>query len=333
MKKNKVTDALLGVAVGDAVGVPYEFLSNAEMRQNPATDMIGFGTHQQPKGTWSDDSSLTFCLAESLCQGYDLVDMARRFIAWEKEAYWTAHNEVFDMGMTTSRAISRLEKILQEEAFEELKRQRFYGNERDNGNGSLMRILPLLFYIKNKPIKEQFEIIWTVSALTHRHIRAAMCCLIYLKLAEYILKGINKQIAYEKMRQEILAFWQEMDFAASEQAHFQRFIQNDVRKVPYQALRSGGYVMESIEASIWCFLQGENYREVVLKSVNLGHDTDTTAAIAGGLAGLNYGVEGIPEHWLVAIAKMEEIWDLGARLNAKVCITNCTKVQIRQPRQ
>ena len=83
MKTNKVTDALLGVAIGDAVGVPFEFRSRKEMESNPATRMIGYGTHQQPEGTWSDDSSLTFCLAESLIQGYDLKDIAQKFILWK----------------------------------------------------------------------------------------------------------------------------------------------------------------------------------------------------------------------------------------------------------
>ena len=110
MKSNKVVDALLGVAIGDAVGVPYEFTSREEMQANPATDMIGHGTYNQPKGTWSDDSSLTFCLAESLISGYDLKDMSERFIKWADEAYWTAHKQVFDIGVTTSIAILKIKK-------------------------------------------------------------------------------------------------------------------------------------------------------------------------------------------------------------------------------
>ena len=110
MKSNKVTNTLLGVAIGDAVGVPYEFSSREKMQSNPATDMIGYGTFNQPKGTWSDDSSLTFCLAESLISGYDLKDMSERFIKWADEAYWTAHKQVFDIGVTTSIAILKIKK-------------------------------------------------------------------------------------------------------------------------------------------------------------------------------------------------------------------------------
>ena len=170
IKTNKAVDALLGVAIGDALGVPFEFKRKPEIDKNPCKDMVGYGTYSQPAGTWSDDSSLTFCLAESLALGYDLKDMAMRFIAWRDTAHWTARGNVFDIGITTTRAISRLARILKNEEYKELTQQKYLGDESDNGNGSLMRIIPLLFYIKGKPIEEQWEIIENVSALTHRHI-------------------------------------------------------------------------------------------------------------------------------------------------------------------
>lgn len=311
-------NALLGVTIGDALGVPFEFRTRHEMKGNPAAkEMIGYGTYNQPPGTWSDDSSLTLCLAESLVKGYDLIDIADKFIAWKNESYWTARGNVFDIGITTSRAISRLQMMSDRDKIGQIRRLKYQGDEYDNGNGSLMRIIPLLFFIKGKTIQEQFQIIWDVSALTHRHIRAAMCCLIYLKLAEHLLNGKSKVIAYETMRHEILHFWKEMDFAEREQKHFVRLIQNDIREVRHEDLKSGGYVMESIEASIWCFLQKEDYASVVFEAINLGHDTDTTAAIAGGLAGLFYGAENIPEYWIASLARMEDIIELGNQLNDK----------------
>lgn len=318
IKTNPVINALLGVAIGDALGVPFEFRTRYEMEKNPAAkEMIGYGTYNQPEGTWSDDSSLTFCLAESLTGDFDLADIATKFIAWKSESYWAARGKVFDIGITTSRAITRLQIILRDKKYENLELLKYQGDEYDNGNGSLMRIIPLLFFIKGKPIAEQFEIIWQVSALTHRHIRAAMCCLIYLRLAEHILNGKNKEESYAEMRKEILNFWEEMEFAEREQKHFVRLIQNDIRVIDHADLKSGGYVMESIEASIWCFLQNENYTDVVFEAINLGHDTDTTAAIAGGLAGLFYGAENIPEYWIASIARMEDIIELGNQLNKK----------------
>ena len=110
--KTPALNILLGVAIGDAIGVPYEFSEREEMIKNPAKEMVGFMEHNQPPGTWSDDSSMTFCLAENLLEGYDLKSLSVKFIKWRNEAYWTARNNVFDIGMTTSRAISRLERII-----------------------------------------------------------------------------------------------------------------------------------------------------------------------------------------------------------------------------
>lgn len=315
MKTNPVQNALLGVALGDALGVPHEFKSREEMQRFPATDMVGHGTHNQPRGTWSDDSSLTFCLAASLGTGYNLQNIAQRFINWRDHAYWTARNQVFDIGMTTSRAITRLSYIIEGGDLAELSKQKLYGDEYDNGNGSLMRILPLVFYIQGKDIREQFDIIWEVSALTHRHIRAAMSCLIYLRLAEKLLQKTDKLTAYQEVRKEIKAFWQIIQFPEGEQVHFQRIIQEDVRLIPYEALKSGGYVIEVLESSIHFFLNEDNYQNTVLSIINIGHDTDTSAAIAGGLAGIYYGMEEVPEYWIASLVRLEDILKLGEQLH------------------
>lgn len=316
---DKIKAALFGVATGDAVGVPYEFSSREKMINNPATGMIGYGTYNQPPGTWSDDSSLTFCLAEALAsEGYDLAKIASNFCMWKKNAYWTAGNEVFDIGITTSNAIHRLSGILEKGNLEQLRDQKNYGTELENGNGSLMRIIPLLFYINGKPIKEQFEITWDVSSLTHRHIRAAMSCLIYLKLAEKILNGNNKERSYTETRKEITDFWNEIDFPPNERLHFKRLIQEDIRNTTIDDLKSGGYVIDVLESSIWFFLNKDSYKETVLSIINIGHDTDTSAAIAGGLAGIYYGYNGIPEEWVKQIARKADIENLAKRLADKI---------------
>jgi ADP-ribosylglycohydrolase len=319
-EKNKAVDALLGVAVGDALGVPFEFNTSDQMNANPAKDMIGYGRYNVPAGTWSDDSSLTFCLAESLIKGYDLADMSQKFVDWKEKSYWTAHGYVFDIGITTSIAIADLKSILRRKAYADLTHLKYLGDEYDNGNGSLMRIIPLLFYIKGIPIAQQFDIIRDVCALTHRHIRGAMCCLIYLRLAEHILNGKEKVAAYLLVQKEILHFWETSEFSPNEAKLFIRLIENDIRDTPLSALKSGGYVMESIEASIWCFLQRDTYEKVVLTAINLGHDTDTTGAIAGGLAGLYYGREGMPKHWVKGIARLADIVDLGNQLGEKYSV-------------
>lgn len=312
---NTAVDMLLGVTIGDALGVPYEFKSRSEMKNAPARDMVGYMSHNQPAGTWSDDSSLTFCLAESLVEGYSLDSAAQNFVKWKNNAYWTAHNNVFDIGMTTARAISELESILKSRKIDELKQLRYYAHETDNGNGSLMRILPLLYEIKGKAIQEQFMMVWENSALTHKHIRAAMCCMVYLKVAENILAGDDKFIAYENARTQIYELWDEIDFSEDEKEHFKRFIQNDIRTAAEAEIYSGGYVIQSIEASLWCLLNTASYEEAVLKAINFGHDTDTTAAITGGLAGLLYTSNNIPEYWIASLARMEDIVDLGKRVD------------------
>lgn len=315
--KSIAKDILLGVATGDALGVPYEFSGRETMQKKPATDMIGFRVHNQPPGTWSDDSSLTFCLAEAMLSNYQLQTVSKNFVKWKNESYWSARGSVFDIGMTTSRAISRLEEIISQNQKEDFKLLRYEAEEYDNGNGSLMRILPLLFEIYNKDLQSQFEMVWANSSLTHRHIRAAMACMIYLKLAENLVKKNDKFNAYNQTRTEIAELWDQMNFASREKAHFQRVIQTDISGYSEETIMSGGYVIESLEASFWCLLSTDSYESAVLKSINLGHDTDTTGAITGGLAGIYYGWQNIPEYWIVNLAHLEDILDLGEKLDQK----------------
>ncbi|MEI2271656.1 ADP-ribosylglycohydrolase family protein [Sphingobacterium sp. ML3W] len=305
--KNKMYGALFGIAVGDAFGVPFEFRSKEDMLKNPATEMIGFGSHNQPMGTWSDDTSLTLCLADSLLGGYDLVDVSKKFIAWKEGKLWTAREEVFDIGITTAKSIGELKGIIESGQIGELNALKYRAREQDNGNGSLMRILPLLFEIKGLSPSEQFEKIWEISALTHKHVRAAMACFIYLKLAELILLGLAKEQAYAEMRNQVSKFWADSNFPESEIIHFKSTILHDIRSKSYIELRSSGYVIDSLETSLWCFMEKDNYKDIVLAIINLGEDTDTGAAIAGGLAGLYYGLEGIPEDWLLNLARYDDI--------------------------
>lgn len=165
--------------------------------------MIGFGSHNQPMVTWSDDTSLTLCLAHSLLNGYNIVDVSEKFIAWKEGKLWTARGDVFDIGITTAKSISELKHIIESGQIRELHSLRYQAREKDNGNGSLMRILPLLFEIKGLKPVEQFEKIWKISVLTHKNIRAAMACFVYLKLAELILLGLAKEQAYTEMRNQV----------------------------------------------------------------------------------------------------------------------------------
>ncbi len=304
------TSAFLGVAIGDALGVPFEFMERENLKNAPIANMCGYGTHNQPRGTWSDDTTMTLCLAESLLNGYDLQNIATLFVKWVSENYWTAHNEVFDVGVTTGNSLLQLEELLKNNEIETLAHLNTLEvncAKRNNGNGSLMRTLPLLWYIKGKPINEQWQLVWQVSALTHRHIRAGMCCLIYLKLAEYLLFGHDKITAYQRMRKDIIKFWQVIQFSDSEQQHFSRFIDNDISDLITDNLRTSGYVIDTLEASLWCFLHYDNYHDTVVEIIRLGDDTDTCGVVVGGLAGLYYGLNGIPSHWISTLARSKDI--------------------------
>jgi ADP-ribosyl-[dinitrogen reductase] hydrolase len=308
-------DILLSIAVGDALGVPVEFKSRDYLKQHPVTRMTGYGTWTQPPGTWSDDSSLTFCLAEAIAEGYNLENSARRFVRWFREGYWGAHHKVFDVGMATQQAIFRLEKIFISGNLQELTNLKGGGDEYENGNGSLMRIMPLLWVIAGKDANVQFKMIWENSALTHRHIRAAMSCFIYLKIAEELMGGRAPQEAYKKASEVTLTLWKEMHISDNERKHFERIIDEDISGLPVEQIKSGGYVIESLEASIWCLLNTSDYRSAILTAVNLGNDTDTTAAITGGLAGLYYGKDSVPGEWVEKLARKEDIMRLADKLD------------------
>jgi len=284
---------LVGLAVGDALGVPVEFSKQADLDKKPVKDMIGFGTHNQPPGTWSDDSSLAFCLADSLTKGYDLEDIAMQFIAWRTENHWTARGKVFDIGITTMRSINELKKILATDK-DKLLSLREHGKESDNGNGSLMRIYPLLLEFIKTDGKKRFEKVWEVSALTHKHIRAAISCYIYLSYLELLGQEESKVQAYLKLRPQVTDFFNGSRIPSEEASQFNRLIVNDIRDLDRREVMSGGYVIETIEASFGSFLTTSTFEEAVLKAVNLGHDTDTTGAVTGGLAGFYYGMDAIP---------------------------------------
>ncbi|MDR1918229.1 MAG: ADP-ribosylglycohydrolase family protein [Tannerellaceae bacterium] len=301
---------LLGVSVGDALGVPVEFKSREELKLHPVSDMMGYGTYYQAAGTWSDDSSLTFCLAEALTEGFSVEKIGENFVKWRYQNYWTARGEVFDVGIATDSAIARIAKGIRAD----LAGGR---NASDNGNGSLMRIAPLLFYIGNRPIEERFSLTSKVSSVTHGHIRSLIACFYYLEFARQIVEGREKFKIYKKLQTDIPAYLSSIAVEQREIALFDRLLKDHIYELPEEDIQSSGYVLHTLEASIWCLLSTTNYKDAVLKAVNLGGDTDTTAAVSGGLAGLLYGVDEIPLNWREQIARKDDIEDLAKRLAEK----------------
>lgn len=306
---DKIRGGIFGVAVGDAVGVPYEFIDRDSMKIRPATDMIGAGSHNQPLGTWSDDSSLTFCLMEGLIEGYDLRVIGQKFVDWFDKAYWTAHNNVFDIGATTRMSIHRLEKGHTPEICGGF-------DEYSNGNGSLMRILPTVYFLKDESdIEKRFSIVKDISSMTHAHFRSVLGCFIYVEYALLLLKGKEKFEAYKDLKKVVNPFLESQDFNSKEIGFYHDVLKEDVFELGEDFIRGSGYVVNSLKASLWCLLTTNAYEEAILKAVNLGEDTDTTAAITGGLAGLYHGFDSIPETWKFQIARYDDIEDLIKRFN------------------
>ncbi len=291
--------------MGDALGVPVEFQSRAARRLDPVVTMRAYGTHHQPAGTWSDDASLTFCLAQALADGFSVGLVAEHSRRWYYGYRWTPHGSVFNIGITTREALSRLQAdrnlILAGGT-----------DEYSNGNGALMRILPLAFYQVDAPLEVRFQLVRDVSAITHGHIRSAVACWLYLEMARHLRAGLPPTEAYAALRQRAPAQLYELNIPAHEADKFERILSGRLPDVSGAAIDSGGYVMHTLEAALWCLLRHETYAETVLAAVNLGDDTDTTGAVTGGLAGLYYGEAAIPPEWLAALARRPDIEALAA---------------------
>ena len=272
---SKLHDAILGLAIGDALGVPYEFEKRGTFL---CTEMVGYGTHNQPEGTWSDDTSMVLATLDSLKSNDGKIvpkDMFERFNYWLLYGDYTAHGEVFDAGIATCKA---------------LQTGKSQTGEYDNGNGSLMRILPLAFV----PCTD--DEIRAVSAITHGHRISMDACVIYVHIAKRLLAGesiceIIPTLQYDKP--------------------FDRLHRID--QISTSEIKSSGYVVDTLEAALWAVSHKSNnadkeksFRNDLLDAVNLGQDTDTVGAVAGGLAGIIYGLDEVSD-WVETLQNREEL--------------------------
>jgi len=305
-RRNVIKSGILGLCVGDALGVPVEFMSREKILQKPVTDMIGYGTYNLPPGTWSDDTSLTLCLLDSLSTGLDYSDVMQKSLAWIEDAEYTPYGDVFDVGGTCMKAIFKFKKGTEPIMCGGT-------SENDNGNGSLMKILPIVFYLKSEfgdhfaDRDDAYDIIHNVSALTHAHERSKIACGIYISIAGEMLRAQElKRGIYDGIR-KAKAYYESKKAYKDELTHYNRLLNAGFVGLPHEEIRSSGYVVDTLEAALWCLMNTDCYDGCVLKAVNLGQDTDTVAAVAGGLAGLFYGFDAIPPKWLEQIARLDFI--------------------------
>lgn len=251
--RDRMRSCIYGLAVGDALGVPYEFCERGTFE---CTGMAGGGAHGQPAGTWSDDTSMTLCICASIKRLgiIDTADIAYRFRQWLEHGDYTCDGRVFDVGMTCKRAIST---GVPAKSYD------------DCGNGSLMRTAPLAMLDPIEPYD-----IREVSAITHAHPMAEWSCVALCDILRTI-RNVGTPAKGD--------LWHRYGYIASR---------------PIEAVKSDGYCEHTFEAALWCFLNTFSYADCVLAAVNLGDDTDTTAAVAGAIAGVYYRFGAIPPKWI-----------------------------------
>ena len=274
--------ALYGHLAGDALGVPYEFSEPRDLPQE--ITWRGYGTHRQPPGTWSDDGALMLATAGSLADKCAFVpeDVAQRFVGWLDRGEMAAGGIVFDIGNTTRAAIDRLRA-----GKPALKAGP--DSEQDNGNGSLMRVLPVSLWTAYQPVSVQVAQAHAASQLTHGHVRSQVCCAVYSVLVGLLVRGAPRVNALERSFELVAADYGTSGLTthAAELAEFRKF----------DRATGSGYVVDCLWSAWIAVRDADSYVDAVTRAVRFGHDTDTTAATAGGLAGIVFGLDGVPAAW------------------------------------
>ncbi len=301
----KVKAVMMGHTVADALGVPVEFMSRYELDRDPVRDMRGFGTHPVPAGCWSDDSSMAIATLDSLSGGeVDFDDIMEKFCAWYFNGEYTPTGNRFDVGCACESAINNYK------GGKRPATQCGESEEYSNGNGSLMRMHPFILYayLKRMPFDEWIDLVAQGSCLTHAHERSEIGCGIYSFILMRLLECPEKESVYLALREAKAHY---ANYA--EVKYYGRLLEEGFDGLERSAIKSSGYVVDSLEAAVWCLLNTTNYSECVLNAVNLGEDTDTVAAIAGSLAGALYGYDAIPKEWLSKIKRLDYIEEMCER--------------------
>lgn len=285
---DRISGAIYGLLIGDAVGVPYEFHDPEELPPLAQIDMQpppGFRRSHGgvPVGTWSDDGAQALCLLASLLHNdrLDVGDFARRLCNWANVGYLAVDNHVFDIGIQTQRALGRLASGIE-------PLQAGPADVQSNGNGALMRVLPLALWHRGSDSALVADAC-AQSRVTHGHERSQAACAFYCLWAKELLAGSDDswQLAAQRLSRCMGAH--------PHLAHEVDFILAPARG---EAIAGSGYVLDTLWSARHALDTGQDYAGVVRAAIALGHDTDTTACVAGGLAGIRHGVTGIPEHWL-----------------------------------
>lgn len=295
--------ALWGSVVGDALGVPVEFRLRSDLSADPVTGMRAFGSHRQPAGTWSDDTSMTLAALDvwGRTGTLDPGECLEAWRRWLRDNEYTPHGSTFDVGGACEAAITRFEHGTD-------PRQCGGTGLRDNGNGALMRMLPVIAIAAGSGLfgeahsAELRGLVTEHAGLTHAHPISLVGCLLYVHAALALWQGATPPQAYRAMLAVDLE-----GFPGEALAPYSLLLSGDLGTAGEEEIESSGYVAHTLTAALWTLLTAQDYPTTVLKAVNLGLDTDTTGAVAGLLAGLTYGRDAIPGEWLEGLANQDLI--------------------------
>lgn len=287
---------LYGGVIGDMMGVPVEFKARGTFY---VEDVMGYGTYNQPPGTWSDDTSLTLCLVENLIEQGDTASLMDKFVQYMEQGYWTPFGEMFDIGITTAEAVSNYKKGILPESCGKT-------GEFDNGNGALMRIAPLVFVMREElDFSKRAALIQQYTEITHAHPRSIVGSMVYSEVLLSLYRNNSLKAALQEVY--VLLHYHLQENLKAELASYDRIFQESFLSIAEGDIQSTGYIVHSLEAALWCVGTTTTFKEAILKAVNLGEDTDTVATLAGTLAGMHYPLEEIPTDWLNKMMKKQEI--------------------------
>lgn len=292
---------LMGLATGDALGTTLEFASPGTFA--PVSDIIGGGPFRLEPGQWTDDTSMALCLAESLVtkRGFDPADQMERYIRWYRTGHLSSTGSCFDIGNTTRAALHRFER----------DGQPYAGSDNPNtaGNGSIMRLAPVPMFFGRDPVRAMLRS-GDSSRTTHGAVAAVDACRYLGGLLFGALQGVAKTSLLSPSFTPSPGFWSEHLVCPE----IEKVMLGSFKELNPPQISGTGYVVKSLEAALWAFHRSDDFREGCLLAANLGHDTDTTAAVYGQIAGAYYGVTSIPGEWLGKIALSDTIFSLSDQL-------------------
>ncbi len=301
----KIRSALYMGIVGDTLGVPAEPTPTHDSSLCSVKNLLGYGRFDQPQGTWSDDTSMVLCTMESLCRGYDLDDLGNTFCKWLFESYWTPYGHVVDCGVTTFLALESLKSGTTTASTSGQV------SEDDNGNGCLMRILPAALYFRNLPFDSFLDTIHDIAGITHAHPRSKIACGVYATFVRFLLSSDHpKAELYETAMEASSTYYDQREAFRPQLQFFARVLSGQLLSMPRQMMSNSGYVVDTLESALWCFLHHDSAAEVIMAAASMGLDTDTNGMAAGGLAGIRYGVSDLCLHWSESLARRTEIQNL-----------------------